>query len=99
MADPLLDDDELAAALAELPSWDMRDGALHRELTFADFAEAFGFMTELAAVAERLDHHPDWCNSWNTVTIDVISHAAGGVTAKCVDLAKAADRLAATRHL
>ena len=93
--DPLLDDEALAAALGDLPSWSMRDGALHRELVFRDFATAFAFMTELAAVAERLDHHPDWCNSWNRVTIDVISHAAAGVTDRCVALATAADGIAA----
>ena len=94
-ADPVLDDAALAAALADLPSWSMRDGALHREVVFRDFATAFTFMTELAAVAEQLDHHPDWCNSWNRVTIDVISHAAAGVTQRCVDLATAADEIAA----
>ena len=98
MADPLLDDEALAVALAELPSWSMRDGGLHRELGFASFAAAFAFMTEVAAVAERLDHHPDWCNSERRVTIDVISHAAAGVTARCVSLARAADEIAA-RHL
>ncbi len=92
--DPVLDDDALAAALAELPAWTMRDGGLHRELVFADFTAAFAFMTGLAAVAERLDHHPDWCNAWNKVVIDIISHAAGGVTVRCVELAKAADDLA-----
>ena len=92
-ADPVLDDDALAAALAELPAWAMRDGALHRELVFADFSEAFGFLTRLALVAERLDHHPDWSNSWNRVVIDIVSHASAGVTARCVDLAKAADAL------
>ncbi len=96
--DPLLDDAALAAALADLPSWSMRDGGLHRELAFRDFTTAFTFMTELAAVAERLDHHPDWCNSGNRVTVDVLSHAAAGVTARCVALATAADEIAA-RHL
>lgn len=96
-ADPVLDDEALAAALAELPTWSMRDGALHRELTFRGFGDAFGFMTEVAAVAEGLDHHPDWCNSYDTVTINIISHAAAGVTARCVELATAADELAARR--
>ncbi len=97
MADPLLDDEALVAALAELPSWSMRDGGLHRDLAFGDFATAFAFMTELAVVAERLDHHPDWCNSGKRVTIDVLSHAAAGVTARCVVLATAAEEIAA-RH-
>lgn len=84
-------------ALADLPAWSLRDGGLHRELSFGDFAEAFAFMTEVAAVAERLDHHPDWCNSWNRVVIDIISHAAAGVTARCIELAKAADAIVARR--
>ena len=93
-ADPVLDDDALAAALASLPAWTMRDGALHRELRFADFNEAFGFMARVALVAERLDHHPDWSNSWNRVVVDIVSHAAAGITARCVALAEAVDRLA-----
>jgi 4a-hydroxytetrahydrobiopterin dehydratase len=87
-----------AAALQEhldhLDGWSVIDGKLHKQVTLADFNEAFGFMTRLALVAERMNHHPDWCNSWNTVTLDIASHSAGGITAACVELAKAADRLA-----
>lgn len=91
MADDLLSDDEIEAALRERPGWSLDDGALHRELRFADFEAAFAFMTRVAAEAERLDHHPDWSNSWNTVVIDISSHAAGGITARCFELAAAAD--------
>ena len=56
------------------------DGKLHRELTFANFTEAFGFMARVALLAEKADHHPDWSNSWNTVVIDLVSHDAGGIT-------------------
>ena len=94
--DPVLDDESLAAALAGLPGWAMRDGSLHRVFELADFTTAFAFMTDVAAVAERLDHHPDWSNSYGRVVIDIISHAAAGVTARCVELAEAADA-AATR--
>ncbi|MEO5974860.1 MAG: 4a-hydroxytetrahydrobiopterin dehydratase [Ilumatobacteraceae bacterium] len=59
------------------PAWRERDGALHRKFEFADFAEAFAFMTKVAAVAERLDHHPDWSQSWNVVEITLRSHDAG----------------------
>ena len=59
------------------------------ELTFADFAEAFAFMTRGAAEAERLQHHPDWSNSWNRVTIDIVSHDQGGITDLCRQLAEA----------
>lgn len=69
--------------------WEVVDGRLHRELTFADFSEAFGFMTRVALAAEKADHHPDWSNSWNTVTIDLVSHDAGGLTERDVALAEA----------
>jgi 4a-hydroxytetrahydrobiopterin dehydratase len=75
------------------PGWEVVDAKLHRELVFADFAEAFAFMTRVAAAAERADHHPDWSNSWNTVTIDLTSHDAGGLTARDVALAEAINQL------
>ncbi len=74
--------------------WELADGKLHRELEFVDFAAAFAFMTRVAAVAERLDHHPDWSNSWNKVEIDLVSHDAGGVTDRDRDLAIAINGLA-----
>ncbi len=80
--------------MVDIPGWEHRDGALHREFTFANFSEAFGFMARVALVAEKLDHHPDWSNSWNKVVMDVSSHAAGGVTARCFELAAAANAIA-----
>ncbi len=73
--------------------WELSDGKLHRELTFADFSEAFAFMTRVALAAEKADHHPDWSNSWNTVTIDLVSHDAGGLTDRDLDMAKAINGL------
>ena len=67
--------------------WTVVDGKLHRELEFADFREAFAFMTAVALTAEKMDHHPDWSNSWNKVVIDIVSHAEGGITDQCVELA------------
>ena len=72
--------------------WQVVDGRLHREFEFADFREAFAFMTAVALAAERLDHHPDWSNSWNRVVIDIVSHARGGITEKCHELAQAINR-------
>ena len=60
--------------------WEHRDGGLHREFTFTNFSEAFAFMTRVAFLAERRDHHPDWSNAWNRVIIDLISHDVGEVT-------------------
>jgi 4a-hydroxytetrahydrobiopterin dehydratase len=60
-------------------SWTEQDGALHGEFVFADFSEAFAFMTRVAFLAERADHHPDWSNSWNKVSISLSTHSAGNV--------------------
>jgi 4a-hydroxytetrahydrobiopterin dehydratase len=60
-------------------SWTEQDGALHCEFVFADFSEAFAFMTRVAFLAERADHHPDWSNSWNRVSISLSTHSAGNV--------------------
>ena len=67
--------------------WQVVDGKLRRELTFADFSEAFGFMARVALIAEKPDHHPDWSNRWNQVVIDLTSHDKGAspsVTGRCV---------------
>ena len=93
MAPALLSDAEIHEALERLDGWEHGDGRLRRRFQFDDFVGAFGFMTRVALVAERMDHHPDWSNSWNTVDIAIMSHAAGGVTAQCVELAAAIDRL------
>ena len=71
--------------------WAVVDGKLHREIVLANFSEAFAFMTRVALAAEKLDHHPDWSNSWNTVTIDIVNHDKGGITDKCIKLAEAAN--------
>lgn len=83
---------EVESRLQERPHWSVVEGHLHREVTLSDFREAFAFMTAVALEAEHLDHHPDWSNSWNRVTIDVVSHAAGGITESCFALAAAVDR-------
>jgi 4a-hydroxytetrahydrobiopterin dehydratase len=67
--------------MSEAPEdWAVVDGKLHRELEFRDFVEAFGFMAKVALLAEKADHHPDWSNSYNKVTIDLVSHDKGGIT-------------------
>jgi 4a-hydroxytetrahydrobiopterin dehydratase len=85
-----------AAELAGLPNWtpDAAGKSIHRELKFADFSEAWGFMNRVALAAESQDHHPEWSNVWNTVSITLSTHDAGGLTAKDVTLAKAIDAIA-----
>jgi 4a-hydroxytetrahydrobiopterin dehydratase len=79
--------DAVAAALSDLPGWELRDGSLHRDVQLADFRAAFAFMTRVAFEAEDLNHHPDWSNAWNRVSIDLSTHDAGGITQLDVELA------------
>ena len=85
------------AALARLPGWSEAKGrdAITRKFVFADFNQAFGFMTRAALIAEKLDHHPEWFNVYKTVEVTLATHDAGGVTELDVKLAEAMDRLAA----
>ena len=88
-----LSDAAIERVLEELPSWTLREGKLHREFHFSDFTEAFAFMTKVALLAEKHDHHPDWSNSYNKVRISLTTHSAGGLTDKDVELAREIDDL------
>lgn len=90
-----LDPDARGAAMAALPLWryDAERGAIVRAFRFADFLEAFGFMTRVALLAERADHHPEWSNVWNKVDIALTTHDAGGITTRDIALAEAIDAL------
>jgi len=76
-------------------TWDESRGGIARSFKFGDFSEAFAFMTRVAMLAEKADHHPEWSNVWNRVDILLTTHSAGGLTAKDVDLAKSIDALLA----
>lgn len=71
--------------------WDLVSGKLHRELRFQNFVEAFSFMTAVALHAEKADHHPEWSNIYNRVTIDLVTHDAKGITQLDLDLAATID--------
>lgn len=73
--------------MAGLDGWELVDGKLHRTFQFRDFSEAFAFMTRVAMDAHMLDHHPEWSNVYNEVTIDLITHFTGGITGLDIDLA------------
>ena len=92
-----LSDEERAAALKAMPQWryEAEERAIRRDFAFADFGEAFAFMTRAAIAAEKADHHPDWSNSWNKVAVALSTHSAGGVTGKDIELAMAMDGFAA----
>ncbi|MFI5399926.1 MAG: 4a-hydroxytetrahydrobiopterin dehydratase [SAR324 cluster bacterium] len=85
---------EIQAALAGLPGWQFHEGRLRREFRFADFSTAFAFMTRVALLAERLNHHPDWSNVYQRVTIELHTHDAGGVTGRDVEMARRIGELA-----
>jgi 4a-hydroxytetrahydrobiopterin dehydratase len=89
-----MSDAEIAAALSNLAGWEHRGGKLHREFRFADFSQAFAFMTRAALAAEKLDHHPDWSNVWNRVTVDLNTHDAGGLTKLDFELARRMNEIA-----
>ncbi len=85
---------ELKDALASLPGWSVVDGKLHKEYKFADFIHAFGFMATSALGIEKMNHHPEWFNVYNRVTVDLTTHDAGGITSKDAELAKVLDEVA-----
>jgi len=91
---PRLADAEVSARLAALPGWSLSGGRLRREFVFRDFSEAFGFMSRAALAAEKRDHHPDWSNVWNRVTVELWTHDAGGLTSLDFELAAEMSRLA-----
>ena len=93
MTDTRLD---VAETLKDLPAWRAHDGdrpAITRTLTFADFNAAFGFMTRVALMADKMDHHPEWSNVYNRVDILLTTHDAGGLSERDAKLAEAIEGL------
>ena len=89
MTEPVkLTEDEISEALRSLDGWQLLDGKLHREYKFRNFVEAWGFMSRVALVAEKMNHHPEWFNVWCTVRIDLSTHEAGGLSSRDVELAQ-----------
>ena len=90
-----LSEAERAEAIDGLPDWDYDEArdAITRQFVFADFVEAFGFMTRVALLAEKADHHPEWSNVWNRVDILLTTHDASGLSHRDIDLAGAIDAL------
>ncbi|WOK38083.1 4a-hydroxytetrahydrobiopterin dehydratase [Sphingomonas sp. C3-2] len=90
-----LSEAERAEALDALPDWDYDESrdAIIRTFTFADFSEAFAFMTRVALLAEVADHHPEWSNVYNRVEILLTTHDAGGLSPRDVDMAEKIEAL------
>jgi 4a-hydroxytetrahydrobiopterin dehydratase len=89
-----LGEKQIENALRALPGWALQAGKLHRDFKFADFSEAFAFMTRVALAAEKRDHHPEWSNVWNKVSVDLVTHDAKGITERDIALALVISKLA-----
>lgn len=89
-----LSSSQLQEAVATLRHWEVRDGKLHAEFGFETFVDAFAFMTKVAFAAESAQHHPEWCNVYGHVTIDLVTHDAGNaISQRDIDLARIIDGL------
>ena len=90
-----LTEEERTDALDELDEWDYDEArdAITRTFKFDDFSEAFAFMTRVALIAEKADHHPEWSNVWNRVEILLTTHDAGGLSHRDITMAEAIDAL------
>ena len=88
-----LSQDKIDIALREVPEWNCGEARITRQFVFGDFVEAFGFMSSVALLAERANHHPEWSNVYNRVSIELTSHDAGGLTERDFKLAAAIDKL------
>jgi 4a-hydroxytetrahydrobiopterin dehydratase len=93
-----LDAEAVRARLAALAGWEFRDEKLRKRFQFADFREAFAFMTAVALLAEKQDHHPEWFNVYNRVDIALATHDVGGISERDFKLAAAIDALPLARQ-
>ena len=83
-----LSPEEIDEEIKNLPGWSIVNEKLHREIQFDSFNQAFGFMTRAAMEIEKMNHHPEWFNVYNRLTIDLMTHDAGGITRNDINLAK-----------
>ncbi len=84
---------EIDAALEKLDGWSLRDGKLYKKYEFASFNEAFGFMARASMEIEKMNHHPEWSNVYNSIVVNLVTHDAGGVTGNDTTLAGILDSL------
>lgn len=88
-----LDQDEIDKEVSTLKDWTVLDGKLHKNFKFKNFIDAFGFMTKIALVAEKMDHHPEWINVYNGVTINLMTHDIGGISNMDISLAREIEKI------
>ena len=83
-----LSNEQISAELAGLPGWSVVNGKLHKNFVFDDFINAFGFMCKAAIHIEKMNHHPEWFNVYNKISVDLTTHDAGGITQNDIVLAR-----------
>ena len=88
-----LSDEQIKTELKELSGWSVVNGKLHKDFAFDDFVEAFGFMTRAAIHIEKMNHHPEWFNVYNKLSVDLTTHDAGGITQNDIVLARTLNSL------
>ncbi len=93
MAITKLTDAEISTQLEGLSGWTVENEKLHKEFQFDSFVEAFGFVASVALIAESMNHHPEWFNVYNRVTVDLATHDVGGISVLDFELAKKVDAL------
>ena len=89
----ILEQHQLDYFIEKNPSWIIDNNTLKRELKFNNFIDAFGFMSKVALLSEKMDHHPDWQNTYNKVRINLTTHDKGGITTNDISLAESIDKL------
>lgn len=88
-----LSEKEIVEFLTNLEGWELQDGSITKTFTFKDFKEAFGMMTQIAFECEAQNHHPDWENVYNRLTISLNTHDVGGITMNDISLAKTIEQI------
>jgi 4a-hydroxytetrahydrobiopterin dehydratase len=88
-----LTEEQIQKELANLQGWSVVNGKLHKDFVFADFIEAFGFMSKAAIHIEKMNHHPEWFNVYNKIKVELVTHDAGGITQNDINLARTLNSL------
>ncbi|MDC8452830.1 MAG: 4a-hydroxytetrahydrobiopterin dehydratase [Candidatus Nitrosotalea sp.] len=83
-----LTEEQIRTELSGLQGWSIVNGKLHKDFVFDDFIEAFGFMCKAAIHIEKMNHHPEWFNVYNKISVDLVTHDAGGITQNDIALAR-----------
>ncbi|KGG19328.1 4a-hydroxytetrahydrobiopterin dehydratase [Prochlorococcus marinus] len=89
----LIEQSQLDSFIEKNPSWIIDNKTIKKEFKFENFIEAFGFMSKVALLSEKIDHHPDWQNTYNKVIINLTTHDKGGITTNDIKLAESIDKL------